>query len=58
MEKENISELYPALACALTHDLRVCDECKKCKGKNFAEIRINLVNELSKYINEKETKND
>ena len=57
MKKENTKLDISSVICALTHDLKVCDECKKCKGKNFAEIRMNLVNELSRYINEKENKN-
>jgi len=47
MEDERIKELYSQLTCALTHDLNVCNECKKCEGKNAAEIRMNLIKNLS-----------
>ena len=42
------NDLYSKLVCALTHDIRVCDECKKCEGSNSAEIRIKLIEELAK----------
>ena len=57
MKKENTKLNISGIICALTHNLDVCERCKKCKGKNFAEIRMNLVDELSKYVNEKENKN-
>jgi len=47
MKKE---ELFSAIVCALTHDFKVCDDCKKCKGKDYAEIRLNLIKELAKTL--------
>lgn len=44
-------ELYTKLVCALTHDIRVCDECRKCKGENGAIIRLKLIEELAKEGN-------
>lgn len=35
-------DLMASLACALTHDLHVCNECRKC-GKSAAEIRVDLL---------------
>lgn len=40
------AELKNRIICALTHDMKVCQECKKCPGKDFAEIRMNLVQEV------------
>lgn len=38
-------ELYNKIMCAITHNLDVCDECKKC-GKTGAEARVNLFLQL------------
>ncbi len=42
-------DLLSKLTCALMHDIRVCDKCRKC-GKSGAEARIELVTELSKMV--------
>jgi len=38
---------YNELICALTHDIRVCDECRKCEGADGAEIRMKLIEKLA-----------
>ena len=38
-------ELYSRLVCALTHNMDVCDRCKKC-GNSGAEARVNLLEQL------------
>lgn len=38
-------DLYNKIMCAITHNLNVCDECKKC-GKTGAEARVNLFMQL------------
>lgn len=38
-------ELYNKIMCAITHNLDVCDKCKKC-GKTGAEARVNLFMQL------------
>lgn len=40
-------ELYSNLVCALTHNIDVCEHCKKC-DKTGADARIKLVEELAK----------
>lgn len=42
-------DLMASFACALTHDLHVCNECRKC-GPSAAEIRIDLVRKLDELI--------
>ncbi len=42
-------ELYNKLVCALTHDLRVCDKCKKC-GDTSIEARIQMIRELAEVF--------
>ena len=42
-------ELYTKLVCALTHDLRVCDKCKKC-GNTSIEARIQMIRELAEIF--------
>lgn len=43
-------ELLSSLTCALTHDISVCEECKKCEGNSAAEIRINLMNKMKEMF--------
>lgn len=38
-------KLYSRLVCALTHNMDVCDRCKKC-GNSGAEARVNLLEQL------------
>ena len=40
-------ELYINLVCALTHNIDVCEHCKKC-GNTGVDARIKLVEELAK----------
>lgn len=40
-------ELYINLICALTHNIDVCEHCKKC-GNTGVDARIKLVEELAK----------
>lgn len=42
-------ELYTSIVCALTHNLDVCDGCKKC-GNNCGEVRVKLISELAKAL--------
>lgn len=46
MKKETTKIDITSVICALTHNLDVCERCKKCPGKNFAEIRFNIVEAL------------
>lgn len=42
------------IKCALTHDLSVCEHCKKC-GKDFAKVRIEMaeqVEEMQKQLDD------
>lgn len=41
------NDLYTSLICALTHDISVCEHCKKC-GETGPHARMNLVEELAK----------
>lgn len=48
---ESINSLTTKLKCALTHNMDVCGNgCTICKGKDFAEIRLNLVKELETLV--------
>lgn len=40
------SSLYGKLVCALTHNLDVCNTCKKC-GPTAADARMNLIKKLA-----------
>lgn len=40
------NELYTKLICALTHNIDVCESCRRC-GKG-SEARINIIKELAK----------
>lgn len=48
--QEEMKKTAHSLYCALTHDIHVCDECKKCKGNNGPEIRVNLLQDLIKLL--------
>jgi len=43
-------DLHNKIICALTHDISVCDRCKQCKGKDSAEIRVNLIKEFAEEV--------
>lgn len=47
MAKPKKTELYGKLVCALTHDMHVCEQCKKCPGKNAAEIRMKIIEDVA-----------
>lgn len=52
--KSEKQELLNALTCALLHDIKVCETCKKCEGNNAAQIRINLMEKLKEAFGETE----
>ena len=51
-------DLFTKIQCALLHDMNVCESCKKCEGNDFAEIRINLIKQLKKELEEEDAIED
>ena len=43
------NELYTKLICMLTHDLEICDNCKKC-GNTGVEARLQTIRELAEIF--------
>lgn len=50
---EELKKLYPSITCALTHEMEVCERCRKCftTENDFAEFRVNLVKKLEELLN-------
>lgn len=49
---EELKKLYPSIICALTHEMEVCERCRKCFTieNNFAEFRVNLIKKLEELL--------
>lgn len=50
---EELKKLYIPLVCALTHNMEVCESCRKCftTENDFAEFRVNLIKKLEELLN-------